>query len=319
MEDVLSCDDDVLDDVYQYWTPPIRRIPPLLWVRIRGDLSGYLVDRGADGARVITWYHRQFVEAARARYLSFEEERLLIHRALGEYFLGTWAEGREKPYLGKDGAEMTADRFLAPQPLVFESKSSRSNFNQRKLNELPYHLVLADQVDDLKAEVLCNFRFLLTNLQASSLRDVIDDYDFALQFHPEDDDVIMVKETLQLSTLALMTQLEQLSAQLLGRIKSADSKFIGQLLSQARQPTFSCLIPDDVCLTSPGGPLVHSLSGQSRPTTAFVTSPDGSLVVSACADTTCNIWDVSCGRLVRTLEGVGEDFSIDLEQVERYQ
>lgn len=67
LEDVLSCDDDVLDDVYQFWTPPIRRIPPLLWVRVRADLAGYLVDRGADGARVITWYHRQFIEAARAR------------------------------------------------------------------------------------------------------------------------------------------------------------------------------------------------------------------------------------------------------------
>ena len=67
LEDLLSCDDDVLDDVYQFWTPPIRRIPPLLWVRIRDDLTSYLVDRGADGARVITWYHRQFIEAAQAR------------------------------------------------------------------------------------------------------------------------------------------------------------------------------------------------------------------------------------------------------------
>ncbi len=29
LEDVLSCDDDVLDDVYQWWVPPIRRLPPL--------------------------------------------------------------------------------------------------------------------------------------------------------------------------------------------------------------------------------------------------------------------------------------------------
>lgn len=79
IEDLLSCDDRVLDDVYQYWTPPIRRIPPLLWVRIRSDLAGYLVDRGADGASVITWYHRQFIEAARARYLSEEEERTFTH------------------------------------------------------------------------------------------------------------------------------------------------------------------------------------------------------------------------------------------------
>ena len=29
LEDVLSCDEDVLDDVFQWWVPPIRRLPPL--------------------------------------------------------------------------------------------------------------------------------------------------------------------------------------------------------------------------------------------------------------------------------------------------
>ena len=42
LEDILSCDNDVLNDVYVYWTPPIRRLPPLLMVRLRTDLSSYL-------------------------------------------------------------------------------------------------------------------------------------------------------------------------------------------------------------------------------------------------------------------------------------
>ncbi|EDO47108.1 predicted protein, partial [Nematostella vectensis] len=58
LEDLLSLDDDVLNDVYQYWTPPIRRLPPLLWIRIRADISDFLIDRGADETRVIYWYHR---------------------------------------------------------------------------------------------------------------------------------------------------------------------------------------------------------------------------------------------------------------------
>lgn len=29
LEDILSCDDDVLNDIYQWWVPPIRRIPQL--------------------------------------------------------------------------------------------------------------------------------------------------------------------------------------------------------------------------------------------------------------------------------------------------
>ncbi len=42
LEDILSCDDVVLNDVYQYWVPPIRRLPPLLLVRIKTDLRQYL-------------------------------------------------------------------------------------------------------------------------------------------------------------------------------------------------------------------------------------------------------------------------------------
>ena len=35
MEDLISLDDRVLDDIYQYHLPPNRRIPPLLWTRVR--------------------------------------------------------------------------------------------------------------------------------------------------------------------------------------------------------------------------------------------------------------------------------------------
>ena len=42
LEDILSCDDDVLNDVYTYWTPPVRRLPPLLLVRLKADLGQYL-------------------------------------------------------------------------------------------------------------------------------------------------------------------------------------------------------------------------------------------------------------------------------------
>ena len=35
IEDLISLDDKVLDDIYQYHLPPTRRIPPLLWTRVR--------------------------------------------------------------------------------------------------------------------------------------------------------------------------------------------------------------------------------------------------------------------------------------------
>ena len=50
----------MLDELYQYHLPPTRRVPPLLWTRIRADLAEYLSESEADGVVVINWYHRQF-------------------------------------------------------------------------------------------------------------------------------------------------------------------------------------------------------------------------------------------------------------------
>ena len=70
IEDFISLDDKVLDDIYQYHLPPTRRIPPLLWTRVRSDLPGYLADSEADGVCVINWYHKQFKMAAKGSHQS---------------------------------------------------------------------------------------------------------------------------------------------------------------------------------------------------------------------------------------------------------
>ncbi|EGD82189.1 hypothetical protein PTSG_02861 [Salpingoeca rosetta] len=70
MEDLLSCNDTVLDEIYEWWVPPVRRVPPLIWARIVSDLEGALVERGAEGGVTVrAWYHRQHREAAERRYL----------------------------------------------------------------------------------------------------------------------------------------------------------------------------------------------------------------------------------------------------------
>ena len=88
IEDFISLDDKVLDDIYQYHLPPTRRIPPLLWTRVRSDLPGYLADCEADGVCVINWYHKQFKIAARERYFVTMEDVLYYHSYMADYFLG---------------------------------------------------------------------------------------------------------------------------------------------------------------------------------------------------------------------------------------
>ena len=44
LEDALSCDDEVLDEVYQYHDPPVEgvvRLPALLWSRMKESISRY--------------------------------------------------------------------------------------------------------------------------------------------------------------------------------------------------------------------------------------------------------------------------------------
>ena len=133
----------------------------------------------------------------------------------------------------------------------------------------------------------------------------MDDFDFALE-KIVDDDIQLVKETLQLSTFALLQHPAQLATQLLGRIKTSESNYVKALLDQARHPWQPCLLPTSVCLTSPGGPLVHSMPGQLKPSSAISASADGKLIASASVDTACSVWDIKSGRLIRTLEGVGK-------------
>ena len=44
LEDVLSCDEGVLDKVDQWWLPGYRRLPSLFWASLSFDLKRYLID-----------------------------------------------------------------------------------------------------------------------------------------------------------------------------------------------------------------------------------------------------------------------------------
>ncbi|CAF2768681.1 unnamed protein product [Rotaria sp. Silwood2] len=56
LEDVLSLDDEVLESIFQHYIPPVRRLPGILWTRIRNDLDEYITEKEADDSSVIYWY-----------------------------------------------------------------------------------------------------------------------------------------------------------------------------------------------------------------------------------------------------------------------
>eukprot|EP00736_Rhodelphis_marinus_P008238 Rmarinus@m.27171 len=65
LADVLSLDDAVLHHVFQYWEPPVYRMPSSVLRMLLSELEGLLVTR-ENG--LLGWYHRQLWESAQERY-----------------------------------------------------------------------------------------------------------------------------------------------------------------------------------------------------------------------------------------------------------
>ncbi|KAL3864387.1 hypothetical protein ACJMK2_006074 [Sinanodonta woodiana] len=297
LEDVLSCDDDVLDDVYMYWTPPVRRLPPLLLVRLKTDLEQYLVDRGADGTRVLFWYHRQFMEAAQERYTSNQKTNSELHTALADFFAGSWANGKKKPLNSKNG-DKSEDRHVSQQPLKFENF-----FNLRKLNNLPYHRIKAGQSDLLKQECLANFDFLVSKLQATGFWNVNDDFLLAKKLLPKDETLEMIHKTLHMSQKALLYDPCQLASQMLCRMdKNPKTE---EFLKQCETCPFPYLIPDKDILLRPGGQLVYSLAVHKGVVYTVDVTSDGQTAVTAGEDETICLWDIAHGRYILKFECKG--------------
>ncbi len=183
LEDILSLDDVVLNDVFIHWIPPVRRIPPLLWPRLYDDLSIYMVHREANGIVVYWWFHRQFIAVVEERYLNVDIHRNYIHWLLADYFLGTWGGGKKKPFTytqrhvehhRMESTEGEADRKVPLQPLWFGKSIPFAHkgqllYNLRKLHELPYHLVMSKRLSDLRYDMLAQVWYMMAMQQPSDI------------------------------------------------------------------------------------------------------------------------------------------------------
>ena len=189
--DLLSCDELVLagDDVFKWWNPPVRRLPDLLWKRLREDLGAYLSDRGGyDGLVLHQLYHRQFWETAELLFLSTDREREATAQHLSQFFNGDFSSPslvsfEESVTISngpQQGERMTItkaeDRLITPQPLSFEGGKL---FNKLKLAELPFEQVNSNQFEQLCTS-LFNFEFIESKLAARMKSQLMEDYLYAI-------------------------------------------------------------------------------------------------------------------------------------------
>ena len=326
IQDLLSLDDAVLDDIFAHTKPTLRRIPPLCWLRLKRDMENYVIQTLTDDTVTLRWFHYQFYEAATERYLNQRDKAPSYHKAMAEYFMDTWSA---KPKPSPKGGAML--RHVIPQPLLREPIKGDDTlpqkvYNIRRLTELPFHLLNSQQNDVLKKECLCNYAFLLAKLSATSLRAIFDDLQMTLLVEPADASLRMLVDTLSLSANVLNADPSQLASQLVGRlhrivtldvpVAPADPvkyPYLKPLFKQILKSSTPALIPSSTCLTPPGGILFDLLYGHTEPITAVVSTADGQRAMTASRDNTLKLWELRSGRVTRTIQGVGANvFSIRL-------
>ncbi|XP_021026366.1 NACHT domain- and WD repeat-containing protein 1 isoform X2 [Mus caroli] len=311
LKDVLSLDDEVLQAVYRDWTPPSKellRFPPLLWVRLRRDLGHCLVRRPVDGCMLLAIAHRQLSQVIQVRYLS-GPERAKRHGVLAEFFSGAWSQGIKKlitlPLVGKP---LNLDRKVAPQPLWFSGTVA----NLRKLTELPFHLLHAGRLEELKQEVLGNMSWISCRGISGGIEALLDDFDMCAP-HMDSPEVDLVREAIQLCGPAVeLRGLEKsvLYTELLARLlffAASHPAMIGQLCQQAQSWFRACpypmLVPLAGFLQPPGGPLRATLTGCHKGITAIAWSLEEKLLVVGTQDGAMVVWDVEEQQVVHVLMG----------------
>ncbi|XP_035676373.1 NACHT domain- and WD repeat-containing protein 1-like isoform X1 [Branchiostoma floridae] len=272
LEDVLSLDDEVLDDVYQYWSPPNKdlvRIPPLIVTRLKYDIMEYLAERQADGKRVLQLFHRQFIECAQERYLAGDSSRAR-HHILADFFLGTWSNGRRKEItMDVNGKKeyYNADRNVVPQPMKYDDNV----FNRRKLNEVTFHLLHAGRMDDIFEHTLGNLNFMHNMIDAFSVKDLIEDYNMVLQVQ-DNLEIRLLRDALRLIKPTLEFKggyTNPLAAEFVGRLDwlSDQSRHIESFMSQCRAWCTQWCVRDGEPRLIPQGAIGCSgqLANQSSP------------------------------------------------------
>ncbi|XP_072407531.1 NACHT domain- and WD repeat-containing protein 1 [Chiloscyllium punctatum] len=312
LKEILSLDNEVLGDIYQYWSPPnkdIIRLPPLLWTRLRYDIGDYLVERQADGFPVLGLYHRQFTEVVHELYL-LAEEKIKQHSVLADYFKGTWSHGNRKsitlPLLKET---LVADRKVSAQPLRFGDDV----LNLRKLSELPHHLLNGGRIEELKQDVLGNMEWIVCKVQASGMKGLLEDF-YACTKQVDCPEVQLVQDALLLiwPTVDFMENgIDQsvLYTEMLARLHFFKGSYpmIDKLCQQCERWCAACPNPifTPLCgfFQPPGGPLRTTLTGFSKGVTAMELSTDCTLLVAASLDGMMIVWNLQDIEVIHTLTG----------------
>ncbi|XP_060076678.1 uncharacterized protein LOC132556312 [Ylistrum balloti] len=267
MEDVLSCDDEALNDVYRYHDPPVEgivRIPPVLWARLRYDLREYLVERRTHNKYTLNWYHRQFIEAARALYTQGKAGHRL-HKNFSEIFMSQSVKRSIELHWRKTTI-VNADRQITPQAMVTK--------NKRMLSCLPYYINNAKEMISLdlaKEKCFCNFQFLKAKIAAFPLTALQEDLTMFVD-RTEDAEVQKLRYFFSVCKIEDLGNAEKFAVSLLAKISLTEGEanleiLLNAALEHLQSQNKPLLIPKYACMapsTNTSSAMKDSLQGSEK-------------------------------------------------------
>ena len=300
IEDILSLDDEVLDDVFDRSEVGIRRLPTLLWYRLRRDIWNLLAMKTQEGITTFYWTHRKFVEVCRLRYLQDKQRKVDTHKLLADYFLGLWSN-KKKPYTvvshgNKSKTVHKAKRHVISQPLTFGETNGNVNYNRRKYDQVPQHLYFAGRFQEFSDHIIFNYDWLYNKTKALSLDYVL--HDFLLNPGVE---TSLVERALRDAHPYIREDKESLVTELTGRLLPYynTNTDIRSLINQCdKNGVDHCgIVPTIAYHCVPGSPLKYTLTCPANPESiTLVGATSRYLLVKQASKTTLYPYDLVTGE-----------------------
>jgi hypothetical protein len=238
LEDCLSINDIVLNEIYTHHDPPIPNaihVPSLLCQSFLYSIKEYLSQKRVHNKHILSFYHRKFIESTRKFYQHLRQQ---CHEHLIEIYSNDQPAYKRSIVLKKRNNKSidNADRLISTQ--------ITDTLNQRKLIALPHHCLEYGSEKDslLRSACLFNLQFLSCQLKSLGHTIFLDSIRYCLRLRPNWSDLKRLyravwwidDEFIKDSDVSLI-----LSEQILGFIDN-------QQISQLYQPKDSVKKNDDL-------------------------------------------------------------------------
>ena len=215
-------------------------------------------------------------------------DRFRIQNLFHDYLLATCAN---PPALHRGLLRAYAGRC----PRGWPSGPDDGYFFQRLL----YHLAQAGETRTLRA-LLLDYDWIAARLKAGGVSAVLGDYEAAAD---DDEDLRLVRQTLNLSAPLLALDPDSLASELISHLHDSGREDIDVLVAKAAQALgASPLQAEEASPPPPGGPLIQTLKGHAATVTA-VAVLDSGRAISASIDNTLRLWDLDMGETLEVFEG----------------